>query len=230
MAGYYVGMNCPMPSGSASVCGCPRPCEGGSGWTTEGSSTGSGGSSAPGRPGGMCPSGTGRGPYCIPASAGGRQTAPLSGCSRQLRRRRTPWAWPRALPRRPDQQDTARLRRLLPPLAFTVSGGNTNDCTQFTAVMEAIRVPRMGQGRPHVRPAHALGDKGYSSKAIRTLAATARYRPHHPRAGRPSPKPAPARQPRRAAVGLRQAALHTSQRGGTVLWTSSHLECQIVCT
>ncbi|MDX3764052.1 IS5 family transposase [Streptomyces sp. AK02-04a] len=54
------------------------------------------------------------------------------------------------------------------PLAFTLTGGNTNDCTQFTAVMEAIRVPRPGPGRPRVRPAHVLGDKGYSSRAIRT--------------------------------------------------------------
>ncbi|MFJ9909414.1 IS5 family transposase [Streptomyces sp. NPDC101152] len=54
------------------------------------------------------------------------------------------------------------------PLAFTVTGGNTNDCTQFTAVMEAIRVPRIGPGRPRVCPDHVLGDKGYSSKAIRT--------------------------------------------------------------
>ncbi|MFF1649433.1 transposase [Streptomyces sp. NPDC058240] len=29
------------------------------------------------------------------------------------------------------------------PLAFTVTGGNTNDCTQFTAVMDAI--PRTRQ-------------------------------------------------------------------------------------
>ncbi|WP_406116402.1 IS5 family transposase [Streptomyces sp. NBC_01014] len=54
------------------------------------------------------------------------------------------------------------------PLAFTLTGGNTNDCTQFTAVMEAIRVPRVGPGRPRVRPSHVLGDKGYSSRAIRT--------------------------------------------------------------
>ncbi|GGV54872.1 hypothetical protein GCM10010245_86790 [Streptomyces spectabilis] len=53
------------------------------------------------------------------------------------------------------------------PLSFTVTGGNTNDCIQFTAVMEAIRVPRIGPGRPRVRPTHVLGDKGYSSKAIR---------------------------------------------------------------
>ena len=34
--------------------------------------------------------------------------------------------------------------------------------------MEAIWVPRLGPGRPRVRPHHVLGDKGYSSKAIRT--------------------------------------------------------------
>lgn len=54
------------------------------------------------------------------------------------------------------------------PLAFTLTGGNTNDCSQFTAVMEAIRVPRVGPGRPRGRPSHVLGDKGYSSRAIRT--------------------------------------------------------------
>ncbi|WSU71082.1 IS5 family transposase [Streptomyces sp. NBC_01102] len=53
------------------------------------------------------------------------------------------------------------------PLGFVITGGNTNDCTRFTAVMEAIRVPRTGPGRPRVRPDHVLGDKGYSSKAIR---------------------------------------------------------------
>ncbi|MFJ6392370.1 transposase [Streptomyces sp. NPDC091972] len=54
------------------------------------------------------------------------------------------------------------------PLGFVVTGGNANDCTRFTAVMEQIRVPRIGPGRPHVRPDHVLGDKGYNSKAIHT--------------------------------------------------------------
>ncbi|MFF9344908.1 IS5 family transposase [Streptomyces sp. NPDC014773] len=53
-------------------------------------------------------------------------------------------------------------------LAFVLTGGNTNDCTQFTAVMDAIRVPRLGPGRPRTRPDHVIGDKGYSWKAIRT--------------------------------------------------------------
>ncbi|MFF3604136.1 transposase [Streptomyces sp. NPDC002463] len=45
--------------------------------------------------------------------------------------------------------------------------GNTNDCTRFTTVMEAIRLPRIGPGRPRIRPDHVLGDKGYGSNAIR---------------------------------------------------------------
>lgn len=35
-------------------------------------------------------------------------------------------------------------------------------------MLDAIRVPRLGPGRPRTRPAHVIGDKGYSSKAIRT--------------------------------------------------------------
>lgn len=53
------------------------------------------------------------------------------------------------------------------PLAFVITGGNTNDCTQFTSVMDALRVPRIGRGRPRTRPEHVLCDKGYSSRAIR---------------------------------------------------------------
>jgi transposase len=48
-----------------------------------------------------------------------------------------------------------------------VRGGNTNDCTQLTAVLDTIRVPRVGPGRPRTRPDHVIGDKGCSSKAIR---------------------------------------------------------------
>ncbi|MDX3372396.1 IS5 family transposase [Streptomyces sp. ME02-6987-2C] len=54
------------------------------------------------------------------------------------------------------------------PLGFVLTGGNVNDCTRFTEVMETIRVPRLGSGRPRTRPVHVLGHKGYSSRAIRT--------------------------------------------------------------
>jgi transposase len=53
------------------------------------------------------------------------------------------------------------------PLGFVLTGGNTNDCTSFEQVMEAIRVPRLGPGRPRTRPDHVVADKGYSSREIR---------------------------------------------------------------
>jgi transposase len=48
-----------------------------------------------------------------------------------------------------------------------LTGGNVNDCTRFTHVMDAITVARPGPGRPRVRPDHVIADKGYSAKAIR---------------------------------------------------------------
>ncbi|GAA3086119.1 hypothetical protein GCM10017600_57780 [Streptosporangium carneum] len=54
------------------------------------------------------------------------------------------------------------------PRAFVVTGGNVNDCTQFAAVLEAIRVPSTGVGRPRTRSEHVIADKGYSCHAIRT--------------------------------------------------------------
>ncbi|MFC9943955.1 transposase [Streptomyces pratensis] len=53
------------------------------------------------------------------------------------------------------------------PLGFVVTSGNVNDCTRFTTVMEAIRVPRTGPGQPRTRLDHVLGDKGCSSNSIR---------------------------------------------------------------
>ncbi|XED75926.1 IS5 family transposase [Streptomyces sp. QH1-20] len=53
------------------------------------------------------------------------------------------------------------------PLAFTVTGGNVNDCTQFEPAMARISIPRCGAGRPRTRPARVVGDKGYSSRKIR---------------------------------------------------------------
>jgi transposase len=52
-------------------------------------------------------------------------------------------------------------------LAFTLTGGNANDCTQFEAVLERIRVARPGRGRPRKRPERVVADKGYSARGIR---------------------------------------------------------------
>lgn len=53
------------------------------------------------------------------------------------------------------------------PLSLLVTAGQRGDSPQFTAVLEAIRVPRLGLGRPRVRPLRVRGDKAYSSRANR---------------------------------------------------------------
>ncbi|MFJ4518670.1 transposase [Streptomyces sp. NPDC088816] len=103
------------------------------------------------------------------------------------------------------------------PLGFVVTGGNTNDCTQFTVVMEVIRVPRLGPGRPRLRPAHVLGDKGCSSRAIRTWLRRRGIAHTIPERAVPEAQPGPPRQPRRTPAPLRQAAPQAAQRRGTVL-------------
>jgi transposase len=100
-------------------------------------------------------------------------------------------------------------------LALVVAGGNTDDCTRFTAVMEAIRVPRRGPGRPGVRPGHVLGDKCYSSKAIRTRlrrrgiphtipeqADQVRNRAQRGSRGPAGPRPRDVQAPQRRGTGL----------------------------
>jgi transposase len=47
--------------------------------------------------------------------------------------------------------------------------GNVNDATAFSQVLDGIRVPRARKGRPRTTPERVLGDKAYSSRAIRLL-------------------------------------------------------------
>ena len=51
------------------------------------------------------------------------------------------------------------------PSAILVTGGQRGDSPQFTAVLEAIRVPCDGPGRPRARPDRVRGDKAYSPRA-----------------------------------------------------------------
>jgi transposase len=53
------------------------------------------------------------------------------------------------------------------PLAIVITPGNVNDSMVFEAVMNALRVPRVGAGRPRRRPEAVIADKAYSSRAIR---------------------------------------------------------------
>ncbi|MFH9656238.1 IS5 family transposase [Streptomyces anulatus] len=54
-------------------------------------------------------------------------------------------------------------------LAVVVTPGNVNDSTVFYTVMDELRVPRTGAGRPRRRPDAVIADKAYSSRAIRQV-------------------------------------------------------------
>ena len=53
------------------------------------------------------------------------------------------------------------------PLALIVTAGQRGDSPQFVPVLEAIRVPRLGAGRPRTKPDLVRADKAYCSKANR---------------------------------------------------------------
>jgi transposase len=53
------------------------------------------------------------------------------------------------------------------PLSILLTAGQRGDSPQFVAVLDQIRVPRSGPGRPRTRPDRVLADKAYSSKTNR---------------------------------------------------------------
>lgn len=118
------------------------------------------------------------------------------------------------LPRRIDDQAAPVCDSRGPPLGMMISGGNVNDTTMMTVVLEDIRVPSAGKGRPRTRPDRVLADKGYPSRANRSrlrtrgIAATPRV---HARAGEvlcvDDPDQRDARG-RSAGVGLRSGGDH----------------------
>ncbi|MEU7068161.1 IS5 family transposase [Streptomyces sp. NPDC046161] len=62
-----------------------------------------------------------------------------------------------------------RRRRPGPSPVDRAHPGNRNDATAFAQVLAGIRVPRPTTGRPLTTPQRLLGDKAYSSRAIRHL-------------------------------------------------------------
>ena len=53
------------------------------------------------------------------------------------------------------------------PIARLTSCGQHGDSPRFVPLMDAIRIPRRGPGRPRQRPGRAMADKAYSSRANR---------------------------------------------------------------
>lgn len=53
------------------------------------------------------------------------------------------------------------------PLSIVVTAGQRGDSPQFIPVLNGIRVPRPGGGRPRHRPDRVLADKAYTSRGNR---------------------------------------------------------------
>jgi transposase len=53
------------------------------------------------------------------------------------------------------------------PIVRILSPGQHGDSPRFIPLMDQIRILRRGPGRPRTRPARAMGDKAYSSRANR---------------------------------------------------------------
>ncbi|MFE9783300.1 IS5 family transposase [Streptomyces sp. NPDC005775] len=53
------------------------------------------------------------------------------------------------------------------PLSFLITAGQRHDSPEFQPVLECIRVPRVGVGRPRRRPERVRADKAYGSRANR---------------------------------------------------------------
>ena len=54
------------------------------------------------------------------------------------------------------------------PMTFVLTPGERHETTAFEQLMEQGAVRRLGRGRPRLRPKRIVGDKGYSSRKIRT--------------------------------------------------------------
>ncbi|MFD3514705.1 IS5 family transposase [Streptomyces sp. NPDC058657] len=53
------------------------------------------------------------------------------------------------------------------PMSIVVTAGQRGDSPQFETVLGEVRVPRIGPGRPRVRPDRVRADKAYGSRANR---------------------------------------------------------------
>ncbi|MFJ2095014.1 IS5 family transposase [Streptomyces sp. NPDC087901] len=54
------------------------------------------------------------------------------------------------------------------PMSIVVTAGQRGESPQFEPVLERVRVPRIGPGRPRVRPDRVRADKAYASRKNRT--------------------------------------------------------------
>ena len=55
------------------------------------------------------------------------------------------------------------------PLSVVLTPGQRHESTQLEEVLDAVRVPRAGHGRPRKRPERLIADRGYSFPSCRRL-------------------------------------------------------------
>ncbi len=55
------------------------------------------------------------------------------------------------------------------PLSVVLTPGQRHESTQLGSMLDAIRVARLGTGRPRMRPDHVVADKSYSLPSCREL-------------------------------------------------------------
>nr|WP_248003615.1 hypothetical protein [Streptomyces sp. RLB1-33] len=97
------------------------------------------------------------------------------------------------------------------PLSLLVTAGQRHDSPQFQAVLDAIRVPRIGPGPT------ALAGQGPRRPSLRLpreprLPAQTRRAVHHPGEGRPHSQPPEARVARWPPTEVRQGRLRAPAR------------------
>ncbi len=92
------------------------------------------------------------------------------------------------------------------PLAVIVTAGQRGDSPQFTVVLEEIRVPRPGGGRPQTTPDRVLADKAYGARANRAC-----LRRRHIRATIPQQADHAAHRKRRGSAGGRTHDMNSSR-------------------
>lgn len=94
------------------------------------------------------------------------------------------------------------------PLSIVVTAGQCGDSPQFTAVVEAISVPRPGP--PRNRPDCVLADKALQQRREPHLPAHTRDPRDHPDQGRPGSQPEEEGLVRWAAASVRRRALQAA--------------------
>ncbi|MFE6829094.1 transposase [Streptomyces sp. NPDC057690] len=96
------------------------------------------------------------------------------------------------------------------PLSLIVTPVQRADCTQFKPVLEKIRVPKPGPGRPRKKPDSVAADKACSNAMPRVPAAS-QHPAHHRGEDRQPGRPPAQRLTRRTATQLRRRALQETQ-------------------